>query len=54
MGSGPKLFRLARVHCIAPAPYVQQHLLGHEIAIYCDCELPEVFDNMIECDGCDR
>lgn len=26
----------------------------HKIDIYCDCDLPEVYDNMIQCDGCDN
>ena len=26
----------------------------YEIDIYCECELPEVYDNMVQCDGCDK
>ena len=35
-------------------PYVQHGFpLAHEIDLYCDCELPEEYDNMIQCNKCD-
>ena len=39
-------------HTTAPATCVPA--LRHDIMIYCDCELPEVLENMVECDGCDQ
>lgn len=41
-------------HIITPRGHVQNCFPEHHINIYCDCELPEVFDDMIECDGCER
>ncbi len=39
-------------HTVLPAPYPQT-LPAHSIEVFCDCELPETFDNMVQCDKCE-
>ncbi len=37
-----------------PAPHVKSPDPSYNIHVYYDCELPEVYDNMIQCDHCDK
>ncbi len=38
----------------SPAPHVKSPDPSYNIHVYCDCDLPEVYDNMIQCDHCDK
>lgn len=53
-----KCFRESKLtpfpHIIRQHAYGNQYFPWREIDIYCDCELPEVYDNMIQCDDCDE
>ena len=41
-------------HIITPAADVQQYFPDLQITIYSDYDLPELYDDMIGCDGCNQ
>ena len=40
-------------HTIRDQPWLQTAFPWHEIEIFCSCNLPEVYDNMVQCDQCE-
>ena len=38
----------------SPRPIRKSRLKHLSIQVYCDCQRPECYDDMIECDGCTK
>jgi len=41
-------------HTTLETPYTHSFFPYMEIEVYCDCNMPEVYDNMIACDKCEE
>ena len=41
-------------HCSLAKGYCQDYPLNQEICLYCECDMPEAFDDMVACDGCQQ
>ena len=41
-------------HTVEPSPFLQSFFPAHSIELFCDCELPEAYDNMVECEKCEK
>ena len=41
-------------HSVSPKRIMGKYFPGKVIEVYCDCELPESYDDMIACDNCDN
>ena len=42
------------LHCSLAKGYCQEYPLNQEIRLYCECDMPEAFDDMVACDGCQQ